>query len=112
MVDYKKCIVDLEIGWPGSVGDGRIWSCSTLKKVYKTWLSQASTTSLATSILPNGDEVSEEVPPFIPVDSAYLNTRHMVTTYKTTEILTSPSFANSTGGLAEHGIMLKMPLGS
>src|SRR5579859_2174646 len=90
MVDYKKRIVDLEIGWPGSVGDGRIWSCSTLKKVYKAWLSRVPTTSLATGIHSNGDEVYEDVPPFILADSAYSNTRHMVTTYKTTEILASP----------------------
>ena len=31
MVDSKKRIIDLEAGWPGSVGDGRIWNCSTLK---------------------------------------------------------------------------------
>ena len=81
MVDYRKQIVDLEIGWPGSVGDGRIWNCSELKKVYKDFLSQMPTTSL-----PTGVEL-EDVPPFILADSAYSNTRHMVTTYKTTEIL-------------------------
>src|SRR5437762_9683757 len=78
MVDYKKRFVDLEIGWPGSVGDGRIWSCSTLKKVYKPWLSQVPMTSLATGSHPDGHEISEEIPPFILADSAYSNTRHMV----------------------------------
>ena len=87
MVDYRKRIVDLEIGWPGSVGDGRIWNCSELKKVYKDWLSQMPTTSLMTGVQPNGDVLLEDVPPFILADSAYSNTRHMVTTYKTTEIL-------------------------
>ena len=47
-------------------------------------------TSLATGGHPDGHEISEEIPPLILADSAYSNTRHMVTTYKTTEILASP----------------------
>src|SRR5579859_692102 len=90
LVDYRKRIIDVELGWPGSVADGRVWSCSALKKGYKTWLQQVPSLSLVTGVDPNGDEVYEDVPPFILADSAYSNTRHMVTTYKTTEILTSP----------------------
>ena len=86
-MDYKKRVVDLEIGWPDSIGDGRIWSCSTLKKVHKDWLSQLPTASLPTHMLSNGQEVYEDIPPFILTDSAYSNTRNMMTTYKTTEIL-------------------------
>lgn len=89
MVDFKKRIIDLEVGWPGSVGDGRIWACSTLKKSYKTWLSQLPTTPLVTGMDPNENEINEDVPPFILGDSAYPNSRHLVTTYKTTEILSS-----------------------
>src|SRR5947207_9041536 len=91
MVDYRKRIVDLELGWPGSVADGRIWNCSTLKKVYKAWLQQLPTTSLPTRMHSNGDEVYEEIPPFILADSAYSNSQHIVTTYKTTEILSNPA---------------------
>ena len=74
----------------GSVGDGRIWGCSILKKLYKAWLSPLPAASLPTSMLPNGEEVYEEVPPFILADCAYSNTRNMVTTYKTSEILSGP----------------------
>ena len=91
MVDYKKHIVDLEVGWPGSVADGRIWSCSTLNKVYKAWLQQLPTTSLPTGMHLSEDEIYEEIPPFILADSAYSNTQHMVTTYKMTEILLDPA---------------------
>ena len=90
MVDSKKRIIDLEAGWPGSVGDGRIWSCCTLKNTMNSWISQLPTASLPTGVDANGDEVNEDIPPFILGDSAYPNTRHMVTTYKTTEILSSP----------------------
>ena len=30
-VDYRNRFVDLCVGWPGSVADGRVWSTSTLK---------------------------------------------------------------------------------
>src|SRR5579859_236925 len=90
LVDYRKRIIDVELGWPGSVADGRVWSCSALKKGYKTWLQQVPSLSLVTGVDPNGDEVYEDVPPFILADSAYSNTHHMVTTYKTTEILANP----------------------
>ena len=90
MVDYKKKIIDLEAGWPGSVGDGRIWNSSMLKKTIDAWISKLPTAFLPTGVHANGDEVNEDIPPFILGDSAYPNTRHMVTTYKTTEILSSP----------------------
>ena len=80
MVDSKKRIIDLEAGWPGSVGDGRIWSCCTLINTMNAWISQLPTGSLPTGVDANGDEVNEDIPPFILGDSAYPNTRHMVTT--------------------------------
>src|SRR5438046_4106487 len=89
MVDFKKRIIDLEVGWPCSIGDWRIWAFSTLKRNHKTWLSQLPTTPLVTGMDPNENEINEDVPPFILGDSAYPNSRHLVTTYKTTEILSS-----------------------
>jgi hypothetical protein len=90
MVDYRKRLIDVELGWPGSVADGRVWSCSSLKKNYKAWLQQMPSSLWVTGVDQNGDEVYEDVPPFILADSAYAKTRHMVTTYKTTEMLVDP----------------------
>ena len=90
IVDYKKRFIDIEAGWPGSVGDGRIWNCSALKMRYQAWLSQFPSSSLATGLLATGEQVLEDIPPFILADSAYLNTKHMVTTFKTTECVRDP----------------------
>jgi hypothetical protein len=80
LVDYKKRFLDLEIGWPGSVGDCRIFENSYLNGVYEKELAKLGTTALTT-----GDEVDEDIPAFILGDSAYRNSRHLVTTYKVTE---------------------------
>jgi len=80
LVDYKKRFLDLEIGWPGSVGDCRIFENSYLKGKYEEELAQLGTTSLMTE-----EGNNEEIPAFILGDSAYRNSRHMVTTYKVTE---------------------------
>ena len=90
MVDYKKRFIDVEAGWPGSVGDGRIWANSLMKRKHQEWLSQFPTTALATGILPDGQETLENVPAFILADSVYPNTRNMVTTFKLTECARDP----------------------
>jgi len=75
LVDYKKRFLDVEIGWPGSVGDNRVFDNSYLSHHYEGFLAELGTTLLAT-----GDDVSENIPAFILGDSAYRNTRHFVTT--------------------------------
>jgi hypothetical protein len=80
LVDYKKRFLDLEIGWPGSVGDCRIFENSYLNGKYEEELAKLGTTTLTT-----GEDTNEEIPAFILGDSAYRNSRHMVTTYKVTE---------------------------
>ena len=40
--------------------------------------------------LATGKQVLEDIPPFILTDSAYSNTKHMVTTFKTTECTRDP----------------------
>lgn len=86
VVDYKKRFIDVEAGWPGSVGDGRVWRNSALHRRHKEWLSQFACTPLQIGIREeDGDVISEDIPTFILADSAYPNTKHMVTTFKTTE---------------------------
>ena len=80
LVDYKKRFLDIEVGWPGSVGDARIFENSYLANNYNDVLAELGTSKLST-----GDDVEEDIPAFILGDSAYKNTRHLVTTYKVTE---------------------------
>src|SRR5436309_409215 len=57
---------------------------------YQAWLSQFPSSSLATGLLATGEQVLEDIPPFILADSAYSNTKHIVTTFKTTECTRDP----------------------
>src|SRR5579859_1890102 len=86
MVDDRRRVIDLEAGWPGSVNDRRIWDNSSLKRIHEEWLNQLPTTELTTFQFPDGVEMVEEVPAFILGDSAYPNTRHMVSTFRMSDI--------------------------
>ena len=114
MIDFKKRFNrPWSAGWPGSVGDGRIWRCNTLNKVHNAWLSQLPMMSLPTGNYPKRDEVNEDIPRFIYIYIvAYPNTCHMVSTYRTIELLSSPVIRELNKSLAVHGITLKMLLGS
>jgi hypothetical protein len=81
LVDYKRRFLDIEIGWPGSVADSRVFDNSYLSRTYEDVLAE-----LGTTLLPTGDDgVEENIPAFILGDSAYRNSRHLVTTYKVSE---------------------------
>ena len=80
LVDYKRRFLDVEIGWPGSVVDSWIFDNSYLSHKYENALAELGTTTLST-----GDDVEENIPAFILGDSAYKNSRHLVTTYKVTK---------------------------
>jgi hypothetical protein len=86
LVDNKKRLLDVEIGWPGSVADSRIFDNSYLSNTYETTLAELGTTPLAT-----GDGIEENIPAFILGDSAYRNSRYLVTTFKVTECNADPS---------------------
>ena len=80
LVDYKRRFLDIEIGWPGSVVDSWIFDNSYLSHKYENAPAELGTTTLST-----GDDVEENIPAFILGDSAYWNSRHLVTTYKVSE---------------------------
>lgn len=88
MVDYKKRFIDVEVGWPGSVGDGRVFKTSRLNATYVAWLSQFPTTQLPAGQQEDGVIIYEDIPAFILADSAYTNSKHLVTTFKVTECST------------------------
>ena len=76
LVDYKKRFLDLEIGWPGSVGDCRIFENSYLNGKYEEELAKLGTAPLMT-----GEDINEEIPAFILGDSAYRNSRQVEHTF-------------------------------
>ena len=86
LVDYKKRFLNVEIGWPGSVNDKRLFRLSSLSRTYEAILEPFGTTPLNT-----GDDVVEQVPAFILGDSTYNNIRHFVTTYVNEDCNHNPS---------------------
>src|SRR5436190_14810206 len=80
LVDYKKRFLDLEIGWPGSVGDCRVFENSYLNGKYEEELVKLGMMALMT-----GNDIEEDIPAFILGDSAYRNSCHMVMMYKVME---------------------------
>ena len=82
-MDFKKRFIDIEVGWPGSVRDARIFESSNLARNYCEYLQQFGTTPLRLDAA--GNPILEDVPAFILGDSAYKNTREFVTTYKLNE---------------------------
>jgi len=85
LVEYRKRFIDVEVGWPGSVGDGRVFKNSRLNNMYKAWLSQFPTKRLSTGETDEGVIIEEEIPAFILTDSAYTNSKHLVTMFKLNE---------------------------
>ena len=69
--------MDVEIGWPGTVHDNRLFQVSWLSRNYTEALAQYGIVQRITS----GEDITEEIPAFILGDSAYTNSRHFVTMY-------------------------------
>jgi hypothetical protein len=85
-VDHKKRFIELTVGWPGSVGDGRIFSNSFLKANLEKLLSNLPSIPVATRTSSTSRETQyENVPAFILADSAYPSTSRIVPTFKNNE---------------------------
>ena len=84
LVDFKRRFIDIEVGWPGSVGDNRVFKNSRLNNALNAWLEEFPKGVLSTGEV-EGVTFEEEVPAFILADSAYANLKHLVTTFKTNE---------------------------
>jgi DDE superfamily endonuclease len=94
LVDTNKRFLDVEIGWPGSVADSRVFRLSHLSAQYEEVLSKLGTTPL-----PSGNGIIEQIPAFILGDSAYTNRRHFVTTYTLDEVDTDNAIRRLNGRL-------------
>jgi len=53
--------------------------------MYVDWLAQFPMAKLITGEYDNGEVIYEDIPAFILADSAYPNSKHLVTTFKVTE---------------------------
>jgi len=84
-VDHRKRFVDLIVGWPGSVADGRVFSNSSLKANLERLLAPLPSTPVATKATDTSETRQEPIPAFILADSAYCSTSRLVPTFKTTE---------------------------
>ena len=90
-VDHRNRFIDLCVGWPGSVADGRVWNTSALKASLETFLADIPSVPVATRCQNSDVMQYEYVPAFILVDSAYPSTSRTVPTFKTTECRNSSS---------------------
>ena len=85
-VDHKNRFVELTVGWPGSVADGRVFSNSFLKKNLQHYLGNLHANPLRTRTSDTSPDTQiEHVPAFILGDSAYPNRTHIVTTFRNTD---------------------------
>ena len=102
MVDYKKRIINLEAGWPGSVGDARVWSCSALNESLETWLLQLPKASLLTGEDPEGKELLNDILTFILADSVYPNTKNEESTVDGVSGVSSPDIVHDRESHMQH----------
>ena len=84
-MDFKKRFIDIEAGWPGSVGDSCVFLLSYLNGIYEDYLSQFVPTPLATGEEADSIIYEDISAKFLLGDSAYVNSKHLVTTFKVTK---------------------------
>jgi hypothetical protein len=84
-VGPNKKFVDVLVGFPGSVNDGRIWTNSGLNARLEALLSQLPSTPVDTKAAPGGESRIERVPAFLLGDSAYPDRKRTVSIFKLTE---------------------------
>ena len=85
-VDCKKRFVDLTVGWPGSVADGRVFRNSTLNANLERFMGPLPSTHVKTkATVDNHTTQIVSVPPFILAVAAYPSTARIVPTYKSSK---------------------------
>jgi hypothetical protein len=84
-VDHRKRFIDLVVGYPGSVADGRIWANSNLNNRLEAFFTDLPSTPITTQAIGDNRAQIESIPAFILADSAYPSTQRVVPTFRTTE---------------------------
>jgi hypothetical protein len=82
-VDHKRRFIELTVGWPGSVADGRVFANSYLQKNLEKLLANLQPTRVPTRLSSTSDDTQhEDVPAFILGDSAYPSRTRIVPTFR------------------------------
>jgi hypothetical protein len=84
-VDHRRRFVELTVGWPGSVADGRVFANSFLRANLERFLKSLPSVPVATKATDTSETLYEAVPAYILADSAYSSTSRIVPTFKNTE---------------------------
>ncbi|EGZ20967.1 hypothetical protein PHYSODRAFT_298890 [Phytophthora sojae] len=84
VVDRDRRFLDIDVRWPGSVGDSRVFSNSPVGRLHASSFSSASGDSGA-GLLQTGWFEYRKITFFLLADSAYANSKHVVTTYEIAE---------------------------
>ncbi|KAE9071705.1 hypothetical protein PF010_g25765 [Phytophthora fragariae] len=84
VVDKRRRFLDIDVRWLGSVGDSRVFSNSAVGRVHASLLDELGGPDGAGRLLTGLDE-HYLVPFFLLADSAYANSKHVVTTFEIAE---------------------------
>lgn len=85
-VDHRRRFIEVTVGWPGSVADGRVFANSYLKKNLEQLLGSLRSTSIPTRPSSTSRNTQhEDVPAFILGDSAYPSRGRIVPTFRNCE---------------------------
>src|SRR5438552_18719809 len=83
-VDHKKRFIEVLVGFPGAVNDGRIWVNFALNRKLERLLSQLPSTPIENKATSQSDTRIDEVPASILSDSTNERTTRMLQTYNIT----------------------------
>ena len=103
--------MDVVVGWPGSVADGRIWSNSGLRQRIDEFFRWLPSHPVPTKRTEASEMVQEEVPSFILADSAYPSNQRMVPTFRPTDCKNCPVTKKLNEKLASVRYCIEMAFG-
>ncbi|OWZ06383.1 Nuclease HARBI1 [Phytophthora megakarya] len=86
VVDCNRRFLDIDVKWPESVGDNRVFSNSTVGRLYEEYFAVAGVEEGA-GLLPSGWAEYQKIPFFLLADAAYASSRYLVTMYEIAETL-------------------------
>ncbi|KAE9146633.1 hypothetical protein PF006_g8607 [Phytophthora fragariae] len=84
VVDKRRRFLDIDVRWPVSVGDSRVFSNSAVVRVHASILGKLGGPDGAGRLLTGLNE-HYSIPFFLLADSAYANSKHVVTTFEIAE---------------------------